>query len=328
LTKKRVLHAVIGLLATLAMAEAAIRWVSPNPRVQVVRPSSFSSDDGPGKVLDVEGTPIWRHRGSTLREHLDCDEPQRPKALLLGSSILFGVGLEAQDAVSGRLPELLAPDGEGWCVHNHSQPAFTAQGRLAVARQVLPILKPKVVVWEVWTGDAGTYEIIGDTAYELSSFPVDSAGFPRVSWAPAPIHHLLFTRSTLWEIGTLALLQRDNRRYASAWRRVTDETLPEILHLTQANGGQLMLVVMPPLDRPFADAIEPHRDFSFYRPLYTWAKREGVPVHDVAKALIHESHEALRLDPCCHYNEDGHRALAQAMAPWIEAASSQEQLHP
>ena len=49
-----------------------------------------------------------------------------------------------------------------------------------------------------------------------------------------------------------------------------------------------------------------------------------VPLYEVARAFIDESHTDLRLDPCCHYNAKGHEALATVLARWIRASADEQ----
>ena len=313
--------AAFSLFATLLFTEGLVRWMDPPPRAQVVRADGFSSDDSGPLLFELHGAPVWEQVGTSGRRDLDCPQDGTRNVVLLGSSILYGVSLEQPETVSARLPALL---GDGWCVSNWAQPAFSSQGKLAFAKEAIPSLRPEVVIWEVWTGDAGEYIRLGDTAYELASVSIDDEGYPAVNWLPNAIHHTLFRRSRLWELGTLALKGRDNERYGKRWRDQVDEVLPELLSLTDQVGATLILAVFPSLDRPFIDSVNAYDEVQGYLPIYAWAKRQGVPLYEVAREMASESHEAVRLDPCCHYNARGHEALAPVLAGWIRASTEQQ----
>ena len=82
------------------------------------------------------------------------------------------------------------------------------------------------------------------------------------------------------------------------------------------------MLLMPPLDRPFAESAA--SGYVGYGPIRELAESAQVSLVDVAAELSGQDVEALRLDPCCHYNAEGQQALADMLAPMIATAFAQE----
>ena len=100
--------------------------------------------------------------------------------------------------------------------------------------------------------------------------------------------------------------------------------LDDIERLARTSGTKTAYLWFPPLDVPFSKTVENHRNGVavgpselFARLRDWWANAGNVPFLDVATLLTNDDVEALRLDPCCHYNEAGHRRLAEALRPFL-----------
>jgi lysophospholipase L1-like esterase len=318
---------VVRGLAALTLAaclfaltgELVVRALDPSPGVQIVRPREGTRGIAGFRV--VHGEPLWTHEGSGPRQDPGCG-PEARTVLLLGSSILWGTGYAPEQVVSAHLQERLDPTRQRVCVRNHAQPAYVGSNKLAEARELIPRLRPAVVVWEVWTSDPATYVVLDGVAYNMGQSRVDEDGFPvLVPGVPSVLHHALFRRSALWRYANLSQLRQDSEVYEARWRAHLATRMPEVARLTAEAGGALLLAFAPPLDRPFADfaadVIDKKRGYWWAR---GWADEAGVPWIDLATELSGQDVGALRHDPCCHFNPDGHAALAEALAPSIEAA--------
>lgn len=313
--------AALGLGAALfaLTGEVAVRALDPSPGGQVVRPRQGTRGIDGFRVVD--GEPLWTHEGSGPRQDPGCG-PDARTVLLLGSSIFWGTGYAPEQVVSARLQERLDPTRQRVCVRNHAQPAYVGSNKLVEARELIPRLRPAVVVWEVWTSDAASYVVLDGVAYNMGQSRVDEAGYPVIlPGVPASVHHALFRRSALWRYGHLSQLRQDPEVYEARWRAHLATRMPELARLTADAGGRLLLAFVPPLDRPFAtfaaDVVDKKRGYWWVR---EWADAAAVPWVDVATELAGRDVEALRHDPCCHYNPDGHAALADLLAPRVEAA--------
>ena len=296
--------ATVGLGMALLLGET-VASQAPLPRIQVLPLS------GPVRVVD--GTPVWRtSEGSDARENDACDGDS---VLLIGSSILYGSGLSADQSLGPALQSRLP----GVCAHNHAQPAFTFDNqRVVAAEQLERGAPPDIVVWEIWQNSVNRLDVIGDAAYNFGELAVDGGGVPSVLGLGPGANRALFARSALVRQLSVRLApRRTNHALQPRWQALADGPLREALQALQAAGSAPLLVLMPPLDQPFADsAADPYVG---YAPVRAMAQELGLPVVDVAQALSGQPVEDLRLDPCCHYNAAGQQAVADALAPEIRA---------
>ena len=154
--------------------------------------------------------------------------------------------------------------------------------------------------------------MLGGVSYDLRRYRVDHEGYPVLWWLPIPgfVHQPLFRWSRAWEYTVLALGPEGER-----WGGVPPE-FDEVKRLADACGVQLALAFLPELSRPFGEP--PDVVDETHRSLKSWASTNGVPTVDVGQAFKGSyDHEAIRLDPCCHYNDAGHEALARLFLDWI-----------
>lgn len=321
--RRRLFLALSGLLGTglalgagLGAGELWARSAKPMPRAQIIR--APVDGKGPGRVVTMlHGEPVWSEPGSEARRQEDCPGPDTVDVLLLGSSIFYGTGYEAHQVMSHVLQERLDARAPGrFCVLNHAQPAFTSRGKLAYAKEVVPQVEPEVVIWELWANEAGGFTKLGDDAYNLTGLVVDDAGYPVwLPFMPAALHHALFHRSRFWEWLTLQYTPKADGAYEASWRELVDETLPTLHDLVTDHGGELALLFVPWLDRPFAQSLAEHG--SRKRRGYVWSKQwadaAGVPTWDMAREFGDTPPEDVRHDPCCHYNPTGHQRVGEVL---------------
>ena len=81
-------------------------------------------------------------------------------------------------------------------------------------------------------------------------------------------------------------------------------------------GAELVLLLAPPLHRPFEAQIadrqaDPERDP--YRFVASWAEANGVDMIRLDERLRAHDVEAIRLDTCCHYNAAGQALIADIL---------------
>lgn len=316
---RETLAVLVGLAVFAMVAELTVRMVDPMPRSQVIRPGTGGSNGMPGFRV-VGDTPLWRAQDSERRRDPGC-EPGSRNVLLLGSSIFWGTSYNAQDVVSAKLQERLDPTRASLCVRNYAQPAYVGANKLAELEEALPELQPVVVVWEVWTNEPDGYTVIDGAAYNLARGAVDAEGYPvSIPGLPASVHHFLFRTSEFWEYAHLAMSTYDATLYEAVWRAHLSGRMARAKQAIDAVGARWVLVLMPPLDRPFAEFSKEirfrNRGYSW---VIQWADENGVPWIDVADALRDRDYKGLRHDPCCHLNPAGHEALAELLAPRIQA---------
>jgi hypothetical protein len=300
--------AAVGLLAGLLLAEASVRIFHWKPPLQMVRGNNLHA---------VDGVPVWeqatdRHNRACVEQH-----PERLRVLFFGSSITFGVGLRAEEALTAALQEELnrARPAPGFCVLNFAQPGFAFEQKLVVARQEVARYRPALIMWEDWV-EWRDYRMIGDTAYGIGDLKVRDDGYVGIRFVPDALNRFLFEHSRLYEYATLTLGEEIERVPGPPPLPIFVETrLVEVPRLAQSVGAELILYLAPPLDQPFAALSRTPPDW--HTTIRDWARGQGIPVVALQDELIDQDYQALRLDPCCHLNAAGHRALVPVMTRLI-----------
>ena len=87
--------------------------------------------------------------------------------------------------------------------------------------------------------------------------------------------------------------------------------LPQVPALARAAGAKLLLYPSPPLDRPFTKTAASPPDWQ--AAIIGFARAHEIPVYPLQRGLVDQDYRKLRLDPCCHFNAAGHRALVPVM---------------
>ena len=295
---------LLGLGVGLALAEAYVRLANPSPPVQIIR----------GRGLHLkDGVPVWSE--STDRENRACtvQHPQRLRILLFGSSVTYGSELRAQEAFTNRLEVLLNQQSPspGYCVLNFAQPGFQFEQKLAVARVEVARYKPALILWEIWE-DWKNYKIMGQAAYRIDHFRVRPDGFIGLVGVPDALNRALMLHSRLYEYLTLFAPEAEpGPRKAEDPAGYAARRLAEVPRLAQSHGARLALYLVPTLDKPFAqsDALPPQ----WHTAILNYAKTWRIPAYTLQHELTNQDHQKLRMDPICHYNAAGHRALAEVM---------------
>jgi hypothetical protein len=295
---------VVGVLLGLILAELSVRLFRWTPRAQIVRGSGLH---------EVAGVPVWEQTDDRYNRVCVEQHPERARILFFGSSITYGVGLSAAEAFTAGLQEALnaTQPSPGFCVLNFAQPGFAFEQKYAVAKQEVPRYRPALIMWEDWV-EWHPYRMIGDAAYGVGDMRVRPDGLVGMSYVPDPVNRLLFRHSRLYEYLTLALGERIEQRPSGlvlpGW---FDRHLAEVTALAASANARLVLYLAPPLERPFAETAAAPPDWHGF--IVDFATRHGVPVYQLQRELIDQDYLALRLDPCCHFNAAGHRALVPIM---------------
>ncbi len=294
----------LGLAA--ATAEVAVRVLDPAPRTQVVRP------DAQRRLREVGGVPAWERVGDgwpeTLRGEGCVVGPGGKRVVFTGDSILQVTGALAEDNFVVDLRERLP----GWCLHNLAEAGFIGEQKAAVALAALQAGGVDAVIWEVW-GERGHAVQHDDVVIHVGGYDVDAAGWPVLPWLPlpSPLHDALMSRSRAWAYTVLALGPTGRFEPGSP-------LFERVRAATEGQGGRMALLVMPELERPFGEPSPVWDEVK--AEVATWATERSVPSLDIGAAWTGTyDHEALRLDPCCHYNPTGHDALADTLASWLPA---------
>lgn len=84
-----------------------------------------------------------------IGQRLQRLDPSRPRVLLMGDSILYGVGLNDDEQVGARLEALLP----GYQVLNASVSGYSIDQYLLTLERVLPAVEPRLVILGIFTGN-------------------------------------------------------------------------------------------------------------------------------------------------------------------------------
>jgi len=303
-----------GLLIGVVAAEVWVRVNKPTPRAQVVR--------GFGLHM-LDGVPVWEYADD--RYNRECAEryPQRIRILFFGSSITFGSDLTAPEVfttgLEARLNEVRPTPG--FCVLNFAQPGFSFEQKRVIAQREVARYRPALVFWEDWV-EWLDYKQIGDAAYGVGGFVVRPDGFIGIAAVPDTLNRFLFLNSRLYEYATLTFGESSIRMPGPSEeekvREFATQRLVQIPQLAQAAGAKLVMYLAPPLDRSFAETAATLP--GWHAILLEFAEKHGVRAFPLQRELVDRDYLDLRLDPCCHYNAAGHRALV----PIMERAVSEE----
>ncbi len=291
-----------------ATGELVVRTLNPDPRVQIIR-----ATQSPLRL--VEGEPIWEGHDSAPRQNEGCVAPGTENVLVLGSSVFFGTGLDADEIFTAHLQRAAPP---GRCYLNFAQPGTSARTKLAWARDTLSRVDVELVLFEVWGNDPGRYVLLGDDAYNLAHLQLRDDGYPRWPPLPGPLHRAAFHSSRFYEYTAVTLTPTRGRRFL--WKDLVADVMVPLVDLVAEHGATLVLVPVPSLDRPFAEwADNPSLELAPARDL---AAQRDITLIDLAQALRDEDVRALRADTCCHYNADGHEVIATRLGPLLEGTLS------
>jgi hypothetical protein len=309
----RVLARGLGLFALFLLtvggvAEVVVRQVKPTPRTQVLRADELNQVE----LLELHGEPVWRVTEPDQRSLYDrsCRElvgEQGRVVVLVGDSILYMTGTErAADNVARHLEEALGGVEAGWCVVNGAMSGYSAQQKLGTALDLLERERADLVLWEVW-GERPTYRRIGQTLYGVGSYARDETETPYVEGLPVPllVNRWLFRRSRAWEYAVLAL-------GAGAVEDPVLHLHERLIDEVAMRGAQALFVIFPDLGQPFDQP--PSVVHLVHEPLRALAAARQVPLIELRPLLIGQDVEALRLDPCCHYNPKGHEVVGRVLA--------------
>lgn len=292
-----VLRLALALASFVVVGELGLRVASPTPRVQAIRADQVTSFDV------VDGVPFW----SAPKPEVDhvCATDPRPRAVFVGSSILRGAGLDRKEDVFTSRLQTLAP---GWCIDNVAEPAFTGPQKSIAAMRALAVEPPPArLYWEVWDNDPARWWVAEGVAWNLLHHP-DAPGMGPIR---GELARLWFGHSALWRNVVLAWGARPGGD-AESFAAGLDRDLAPVADAAHQRGVEVVLVVATPLDRPFAESVvQPN---PMLASLWPFAQARGLRWIRLALALESEDVEAVRLDPCCHFNAAGHGLLADRFA--------------
>ncbi|MEY3214344.1 MAG: hypothetical protein RIT28_4825 [Pseudomonadota bacterium] len=309
---RRVFAVSLGGVLALTFVEGLARAMHPPPRVQLI---------GPLVGVELLRTP-W---GTTWKSH-DADvnpvscpggAPQADDlhVVLVGSSIVHGAGLDdPQDRPGAALYRALAAKTPGRvCVEVIAVPGSTFSTQVPLARhQLAGRPKADLLIWELWYNTPNTLTDLGGLLVNSGTLAADDGGPPNPLNLPRGLHYGLFAHSMAYVQLSLGLAPTHNPQLKDPWIWFVAEGLGEARRLADEHAEALVWLAMPSLDRPFPEqAAAPAES---YQRVQAALDAQNVPMWSVAALWADTPPEAVRLDPCCHYNADGAERLGALLA--------------
>jgi hypothetical protein len=303
-----------SLVLSLALAEWGLRRAEPLWRIRYppvcYRPDLYQRFDAYGYRLWPSRRMQHRHPhegGRTVTIVSDADgfrtrelraADPRPRVVLLGDSMVFGVGVEAVERLTERL-EALEP---GWRVDNLGMVGYGPDLMLRALETVGLEPAAAVVVMALFSHDL--YRVVPEAS---------GAGFPipryrledgRLVTVPYPTPHP-------WE----RLLLVQGLRYV--YFRYTDTTfalnaaiLDRFRTLGRERGFTPAVAFLPGPRERFDD----RRRRAF---LHGWAAQHATPFLDLTDAVRAAGGVRLYLPDDAHWNPEGHAVAAPALREWL-----------
>lgn len=135
----------VALLVALVAVGTAVRMRPERLERRAWRPGAPMVD----QMLDPELGWAPFAPPDVVGQRLQRVDPRRPRVLLLGDSVMYSYGVRDEDEV-GRPLEALLP---GWQVLNGSVSGYSVDQYVLMARRVLPVVRPRVLVVGLFGGN-------------------------------------------------------------------------------------------------------------------------------------------------------------------------------
>jgi hypothetical protein len=189
------------------------------------------------------------------------------------------------------------------------------QQSFALARKIIPEYKPRVVIWEIATDQMMDYTVFGKETFDLSTFKRDGAGYPALPFIPAPVSHLLFRHSKLFQYFAISTADKTDDDFTeTGWRRRVATELPELLSIAGRFGGELVFVQVPSAD---ADFSAPEKAIGRYETFLKFAEANKLKVVLLERVFHGREFFEVFLKDRAHLNPKGQRLLAEALFPIV-----------
>ncbi|MEK7234763.1 MAG: hypothetical protein AAB268_13180 [Elusimicrobiota bacterium] len=292
----------LQLLAALALVALWFHIYPPKLRVQKIDPREWQG------VSMLDGAPIWKSPfDDGMRARCPGVPPPYTNVMILSDSILYGSELPSDDTCGKFLEKgLNAGNRKKFCVLNYGQPALPFQAKYALARRLLPAIRPRILFWGVSWNELSRYIFIGETAYEVGRRRRNTDGFPAAFPVPAALNAWLANHIPLYRY--LALTLAPAVPDIDLWQAYATRDLPLLVEAARREGTELVLVFCPSLDRDFlvsAQTLDPG-----YAVVQKFAEERGIMTISLAQEMVGQDYRQLRLDSCCHFNKRGQEAIA------------------
>lgn len=303
-----------AVFVALLAAEVLVRGLRVPPRRVVFEESSYGPFQTSGDVV------TWADRGHDAAdverlEARDCAAEGSFRVLVVGDSIVNGIGLPSSEVATVRLQDRLVAEGVQACVRNLAVPGFSLWQGLARATPELPTFRPHVVVLELWGGAPVRPARVGSRVYQPHGQCVGADGIMNPLRLPEAWNRALL-RSRLYEAVVLAWPDDcpELRDDLGAFGPV----LGAFVGAVREGGGEVLAVLPTRLDEPIGPGGRAARDARVWT---TWLARAGIRHVALWDAWTGVDPGTIRLDDV-HLDASGQARLATELhaliAPELE----------
>jgi hypothetical protein len=308
----------LATFAALAAAEGVLRtwrplWTVDYPPINY-RPDLFERHDPYGYRLRPARTcrncflfahvprPTITSNAEGFRSRHDFHPPtERTRVVVLGDSMVFGVGVEEED----RLTERLAEREPGWRVDNVGMLAYGPDLMLRALEAVGLDPPPAVVVLAMFSHDV--YRVAPEAS---------GAGFPSPRYVldGGRLLTVPYPEGTPWlRLRVVQAARYVWWRYSTATFPLNEAILDRFRALAAAHRFAPVLLFLPARH----DGFDDRRRRAWLR---GYADAHGVPFLDLTEPLHAAGVDRLYLEADSHWNAAGHRAVADLVHPLVAAA--------
>lgn len=210
---------------------------------------------------------------------------------------------------------------------NLAVPGYNLTNCKIALKRVLPKLPADILILGLWDGGMYNTKLIDGVLYSADVQVIEDQkiinALPFKDEQVAKLARI----SKLFGLFTTALgilnFDYEKKSVSNTEKILLD--LEEIRKLTKSMNIELALLWLPPLDRPFADQLKnpnPKLDEKLIKVVHfqavkKYATQHSLPLLDLRELLKDLNVEDIRLDPCCHYNQNGHEIIAERLIDWI-----------
>ncbi len=296
--------AIASVLLAIGIAEFASGLVPLPPGFSRVHSLQGSP------TREVGGVVLWQH--AEPRADVESLSAARVDGVFqilgLGDSILFGVGLAADQTYLEEARRSLAESGREVRIINLATPGFNTMQENAAYAEVADRVAPDLVIVHYWADDARQYRVFDGHVVDFGD--MDENGDPiQALPLPRAVNEYLLLHSRVYRLVTYLLVARQGNPAAADWNRVA-EPLLEIHRRAARQGARLLVLASPGLAR---QRPEPNPDLFSLRRL---AQMHDFEVLDLAEWLAGVSAASVAMDPV-HFNAEGHRILGERLVQYL-----------
>ena len=293
--------AVVSLLLALAIVEMGVRTIG--------LPSDFR------RLIALYGKPtrnvgdtiLWNHdRPRHDIEHIEAIDDDSFVIVGLGDSIMYGVEVPAEHTYLEQTRGILNQRASGRVeIINLAVPGYNTAQENAVHEEISDRISADLVVVHYWADDWRQYRIVGDQVVDFGDMLHDG-GLVQALPLPRAVNDFLLVRSHLYALLTHVVVSNRVGRKPTSFQQV-EEPMVEIHERTKKIGGKLLVLVSASLETDEPTTI---RELSDMKEL---GRKRGFEVVDVTPWVAGIPSSEIALDGC-HFNEKGHRLLAENLA--------------